>query len=87
MSQALDAIVLKNACALLASEHRWTSGAWAREARGNRCSPLSQNAVRWCAVGALQKCAYDLIGNGVRHMRWLTALPNILCPDLVDRFL
>jgi hypothetical protein len=63
MSQALDAIVLKNACALLASEHRWTSGAWAREARGNRCSPLSQNAVRWCAVGALQKCAYDLIGN------------------------
>jgi hypothetical protein len=63
MSQTLNAIVLKNACALVASEHRWTSGAWARDARGNRCSPLSPNAVRWCAVGALQKCAYDLIGN------------------------
>jgi len=63
MSQTLDAIVLRNACALLASEFRWTAGAWARDARGNRCSPLSQSAVRWCAVGALQKCAYDLIGN------------------------
>jgi hypothetical protein len=63
MSQTLNAIVLKNACALVASEHRWTSGAWARDALGNRCSPLSPNAVRWCAVGALQKCAYDLIGN------------------------
>ena len=63
MSQNLDAIVLKNACSLLASEQHWTSGAWARDVRDDRCSPLSRAAVRWCAMGALQRCAYDLIGN------------------------
>ena len=63
MSQNLDAIVLRKACSLLGSELRWTSGAWARDARDSRCSPLSRDAVRWCAVGALQKCAHDLLGD------------------------
>ena len=63
MAEILDGIVLRKACDLLSSELRWTSGAWARDYRGRRCSPLSSEARRWCAWGALQRCAYDLTGD------------------------
>ena len=79
MSQTLDAIVLRNACNLLANELHWTSGAWARDRQGKRCSPLSRHALRWCAVGALQKCAYDLIG----HERSARELGNAIGKHLV----
>src|SRR5262249_18451125 len=63
MSETIETIVLRDAYALLDSEQRWTSGAWARDERGDPCGPLSTRARRWCAWGALQKCAYDLIGD------------------------
>ena len=80
MSQTLDAVVLRNACNLLASDQRWTSGAWARDARGNRCSPLSRYAIQWCAVGALEKCAYDLVGNEQSARQLADAIGKDLVP-------
>lgn len=80
MSQTLDAIVLQNACNLLANELHWTSGAWARDRLGNRCSPLSRHASCWCAVGALQKCAYDLIGDERSARELADAISNHLVP-------
>jgi hypothetical protein len=62
MSHTIETLVLRNACVLLASSLRWTSGAWARDEKGMRCQPISPRARRWCAWGALQKCAYELIG-------------------------
>ena len=61
MAEAIDTVVLRKAYELLSNEVRWTSGAWARDGQGRHCSPLSRHARRWCAWGALQKCAYDLV--------------------------
>lgn len=62
MSRSLEQVILANARALLDNESRWTSGAWARDAQGVRCDPLAPEAVRWCAVGALEVSAFGLIG-------------------------
>ena len=62
MSQAIETVVLRNACALLSDATHWTSGAWARDGDGERCGPLSRTARQWCAWGALHKCAYELVG-------------------------
>lgn len=33
-------------------ERGWTNEEWARDARGEPTDPGSENAVKWCAVGA-----------------------------------
>src|SRR5262249_29655340 len=83
MSETIETIVLRDAYALLDSEQRWTSGAWARDERGDPCGPLSRRARRWCAWGALQKGAYDLIrdmqaAGGIAHRisKRLVAAPD-----------
>src|SRR5262249_23615330 len=63
MSLTIDAAVLRDACALLSSPARWTCGAWARDSTGEQCSPPAPQARQWCACGALQKCAFALIGD------------------------
>jgi hypothetical protein len=62
MTQALEKVVLRNTCELLSTASNWTSGAWARTQNGERCGPLSIGARQWCAWGALQKCAYEVVG-------------------------
>jgi len=63
MSNNIETIVLHRAKVLLGCEEHWTLGAWARDENGRPCDPLPSRARRWCAWGALQKCAYDLVGN------------------------
>jgi|GEM_PF-801112 len=63
MSNNIETIVLHRAKVLLSREEHWTLGAWARDENGRPCDPLSSQATQWCAWGALQKCAYDLVGN------------------------
>ena len=63
MTQTIEIVVLRNARDLLSNDSRWTAGAWARDDQGKRCGPLSVRARQWCAWGALQKCAYDLLGH------------------------
>jgi len=63
MSNNIETIVLHRAKVLLECEEHWTLGAWARDENGRPCDPLSSRARQWCAWGALQKCAYDLLGS------------------------
>jgi hypothetical protein len=63
MSNNIGTIVLHRAKVLLECEEHWTLGAWARDENGRPCDPLSSCARRCCAWGALQKCAYDLVGS------------------------
>src|SRR5262249_11545190 len=63
MSSTIETVVLQRARVLLDCEEHWTLGAWARDESGRPCDPLSSRARRWCAWGALQKCAYDLVGS------------------------
>ena len=47
------AYALRSAADLLASPHRWTQGARARNARGHPVGPADRTAVRYCLLGAL----------------------------------
>ena len=69
MSDTLDTVVLKKANALLDTPRRWTREAWARDGDGQRCSPLASEARQWCAWGALQKSAFDIIGDKAASRR------------------
>ena len=82
MSETINEVVLRNAYDLLNSKMRWTTGAWARDARGKRCGPLSRHARQWCALGALQKCAYDLIGDEHAARKIADTISKKLVPGL-----
>jgi hypothetical protein len=45
----------KAAYDLISDESRWTTGLHARDAMGVVCDPLGENAVCWCAWGAIYK--------------------------------
>jgi hypothetical protein len=49
--------VLANAKSLIASPARWTQGEFARNETGNRVSTYSDDAVCFCAIGALRLAA------------------------------
>jgi len=80
MSKTIETIVLHRARALLGSEQHWTLGAWARDEHGRPCDPLSSHASRWCAWGALQKCAYDLVGSKQLARRIANSISKHLVP-------
>jgi hypothetical protein len=80
MSSAIETIVLHRAKTLLECEEHWTLGAWARDENGRPCDPLSSCARRWCAWGALQRCAYDLVGNKQAARRIANAISASLVP-------
>ena len=47
--------VLRAARDLLSDKSRWTSGAYARDDRGDSVSCHSRDARRWCVVGAVMR--------------------------------
>jgi hypothetical protein len=53
--------VLGAARALIQDHTRWTRGVLSRAASGRPVMWHDQEACRWCAVGALNRAAYDLV--------------------------
>jgi len=45
---------------LLTDESKWTTGSYARDAKGKSVMEESLVAVCWCLVGAIRKCYNDL---------------------------
>jgi len=41
---------------LLSDPKKWTQGTYATTAKGMNAMANSKNAIKWCTVGALQKC-------------------------------
>jgi hypothetical protein len=39
---------------ILSDDSKWTKGVGARDAFGNRCSPSSPDAVKFCILGAIE---------------------------------
>lgn len=62
MNPILD--ILKRTCAILDDRRRWTTKVYARDSRGLECLPVASSAVCWCAVGAIQKAAAEVLGAG-----------------------
>lgn len=50
-----DAVILLLSSTLELVERGWTSGAFARDARGHAVNVNDQEACRWCLVGALTR--------------------------------
>ena len=50
----------------------------ARSKDSASCSPFSEKAVRFCALGALRRAAYDLTGNETTALRLTTMATRAL---------
>jgi hypothetical protein len=68
MAQPLIDHVLKDARSIIADRRRRLRGAEAVTAEGVECDPCA-DAVRFCAIGALIRSAFELTGNGERAHR------------------
>jgi hypothetical protein len=55
-----DKEALTAARALIADPERWTTGAYARSAKGWRVKAGGKAAVCWCGIGALQRVTGEL---------------------------
>lgn len=73
--------VLREAYDLIRDEERWTVEYAATDRQGEPVAPGSTEAVRWCAVGALVRCAgWTAWSAGERN--WLESLAKTMFPDL-----
>jgi len=62
--------IIENAANLL-TEESWVKGRMAIDENGFNVSTFSEKACKWCAEGAILKCAYqlDTDDEGGRHLR------------------
>ena len=87
MSKPLNVQIITRARSLIEDKERWCSGAVALDARGTTVSPISSQATKRCALGALIASAYEIINdygqanilaiNAVRSFQGISTLVNI----------
>jgi hypothetical protein len=87
MAEALR--TLRAARKLIADPQRWTQGTEARNAGGSPTDVYSENAVRWCASGAIFRAAPngDAGADALRQaseVAWRTY--DLALPDVNDQF-
>ncbi|MCR5876963.1 hypothetical protein [Phenylobacterium sp. J367] len=65
--------VLEAAAALIEPEGAWTTGIRARTATGLPIEPVEQDAVCWCAVGAVERVSPQYAYTPYAHpaLRWV----------------
>ena len=67
---------------LISDENVWMKGCNARNASGLHSAPDSQDAVRWCAQGALLK--YCPVSSDSSDYRILAKTKELLCRAVAD---
>ena len=80
MTTTVQKQVLINARALIADPARWTQHMYACTATGQKVSWYDQSAKKWCAMGALYRAAYDLLGDPKEAMRVANAAAKSIRP-------
>src|ERR1700694_5081471 len=80
MTTTVQNQVLINARALIADRAHWTSGTLARNADGHHVDWHDHSATKWCAMGAIYRAAYDLVGNAKEPTRIGDEVVQRLCP-------
>jgi hypothetical protein len=60
--------IIERALEIISDETKWTRGAMARNAFGHSCSAWDQEAVRFCAVGAIYRAAFDILGESLDNI-------------------
>jgi hypothetical protein len=66
MANPLKFQIIQRAKALIQDESQWCRGYLAVDAHGDSVDPISAEAVRRCALGALAAAAYQLTNDSVR---------------------
>lgn len=91
MAKTLHHQVITGALALIADEFHWSRGAWARTATGQPCAWADPSAVKFCAMGALNRAALELahdVGNlaisAGRHVLAANGVSNQCFPQIND---
>ena len=69
MTTTVQKQVLINARALIADPTHWTRSTIARTANGRKVEWHDQAATKWCAMGAMYRAAYDLVGDQKQAVR------------------
>jgi hypothetical protein len=64
MAKPLQHQVIARALELIADEANWSEGAWARTASGKPCPWTDPAAKSFCALGALNRAAFELVAEG-----------------------
>ena len=80
MTTTVQKQVLINARALIADPAHWTRGTIARTANGRKVEWHDQSATKWCAMGAMYRAAYDLVGDRKQAVRIGNDLANSIRP-------
>lgn len=83
MSIALDQQIITDARDLIAPEHRWTQN-WAITRGRDRIEPYHPRAKRFCAMGALERAAFNLIGDALLAGSLARTACRCLCPATDD---
>jgi hypothetical protein len=65
MAKLLQHQIIERALEIISDEARWTRGAMARNKFGHSCSAWDHEAIRFCAVGAIYRAAFDLLGESL----------------------
>ncbi len=62
MSKSLKDQIITRALELVSDERTWTRASMARTADNHTCSCTSPEAVKFCALGAIYRAAFELTG-------------------------
>ena len=82
MSNAEVTAGLREAAALI--RRGWTTGHQAIDAGGGRCHPCSDDAVAWCAYGALVRVSEARGSGRILACEMLDELHRYLLRDLIE---
>jgi hypothetical protein len=80
MTTTVQKQVLINARALIADPAHWTRSVLACTAAGNAVAWPDPSAAKWCAMGAIYRAAYDLVGDQKQAVRIGNDLANSIRP-------
>lgn len=92
MAKTLQHQIIARALELISDEANWSRGAWARTAEDRPCAWCHPSAVKFCALGALNRAAYDLAPEGVydlaasamQHVMEANCAPDRHLPEIND---
>jgi hypothetical protein len=79
MSKSIDRMVMERAIKLV--EAGWTQGSWAQDRNGNRVDWDTEEAVSFCAVGAIMRATRELLGSDILPYIWSFRRPSCLTGD------
>jgi hypothetical protein len=80
MTTTVQKQVLINARALIGDRARWTRCTFACTASGHHVVWYDRSATKWCAMGALYRAAYDLVGDPKQATRIGNEVAKSVCP-------